>query len=293
MDSVEKIKLFTDSCSDLPDHILEKYDIEMLGTPVHFGDERYKDRVDLKPEDFYKKINKNESLPKTSRISPNVFENKFRKALNNGYKVLSINFSSNLSGIFESAVIAKNNIGSDNIKIIDSKSASTGFGLSVLKAASAKEKGKSFEEIIEITKKSCAHMEHIFAVGSLEMLKRGGRISASKAFIGSVLNIKPILHFQDGEILPLHKVRGQKKMFNYLMQIMEERGHDLENQIIGLNHSANRELAENLKEMIEKKYNIDEFFISEIGAAIGSHVGHDTVSLFFMNKEKVAEITVA
>ena len=289
---MKKIKIITDSCSDLPDSILEKYDIEMLGTPVNVGEERYKDRMDLKPEKFYKKISEAEVVPKTSRISPAVFENKFKKAINNGHKVLSINFSSNLSGIFESAVIAKKNIGSDDIKVIDSKSASTGFGLSVLKAAKAKNEGKSFEEIIELTKNSCAHMEHIFAVGSLEMLKRGGRISASKAFIGNVLNIKPILHFQDGEILPLHKVRGKKKMFNYLLKMMEERGHNLENQIIGLNHSANRELAEKLKEMIKERYNINEFFISEIGAAIGSHVGHDTVSVFFMNKNKVADIDV-
>ena len=292
MNKVENIKIFTDSCSDLPDHTLEKYEIEMLGTPVHFGEENYRDRIDLKPDKFYEKISEKESMPKTSRISPNIFESKFKKAINNGYKVLSINFSSNLSGIFESAVIAKKNIGSDDIKIIDSKSASTGFGLSVLKAAKAREEGKSFEEIIEITKNSCAHMEHIFAVGSLEMLKRGGRISASKAFIGNVLNIKPILHFQDGEILPLHKVRGKKKMFDYLLKVMEERGHNLSNQIIGLNHSANRELAENLKDEIERNYDIDEFFISEIGAAIGSHVGHNTVSVFFMNKNKVADISV-
>lgn len=292
-EKVEKIKIITDSCSDLPDSTLEKYDIEMLGTPVHFGEERYKDRIDLKPEEFYEKISEKEVIPKTSRISPNFFEKKFKKAINNGYKVLSINFSSNLSGIFESAAIAKKNIGSDDIKVIDSKSASTGFGLSVLKAAQAKKEGKSFEEIIEITKNSCAHMEHIFAVGSLEMLKRGGRISAGKAFIGNVLNIKPILHFQDGEILPLHKVRGKKRMFDYLLKMMEERGHNLDNQIIGLNHSSNRELAENLKEKIKQKYNINEFFVSEIGAAIGSHVGHNTVSVFFMNNDKVADINVA
>jgi len=293
MNKVEKIKIFTDSCSDLPDHTLKKYDIEMLGTPVNFGEENFRDRIDLKPDEFYKKIDENEVIPKTSRISPNIFENKFKKALDNGYKIISINFSSNLSGIYESAALAKKNIGSDDIRVIDSKSASTGFGLSVLKAAKAREEGKSFEEIIDITKHSCAHMEHIFAVGSLEMLKRGGRISASKAFIGNVLNIKPILHFQDGEILPLHKVRGKKKMLKYLIRMMEERGHNLSDQIIGLNHSANRELAEDLKEKIEENYDINEFFISEIGAAIGSHVGHNTVSVFFMNKNKVADINVA
>ncbi len=289
---MEKIKIFTDSCSDLPDKTLEKYDIEMLGTPVSFGEENFEDRIDLKPEEFYEKLNDTDSLPKTSRISPNVFIEKFQQALDDGYKVLSINFSSELSGIFESAALAKKNIGSDDIKVIDSKSASTGFGLSVLKAARALEEGMSFNEIIKLVEHSCGHMEHIFAVGSLEMLRRGGRISAGKAFVGNVLNIKPILHFQNGKILPLTKVRGKKRMFEYLLEVMEERGYNLSEQLIGLNHSANRELAESLKNEIKNRYDIKEFFISEIGAAIGSHVGHNTVSVFFMNKEKVADITV-
>ena len=135
-------------------------------------------------------------------------------------------------------------------------------------------------------------MEHIFAVGSLDMLKRGGRISAGKAFIANVLNIKPILHFQDGKIIPLDKVRGKKRMMDYLIQIMDERADNIEDQLIGINHSANRKLAESLKDKIEKKYNVKEFLISEIGAAIGSHVGHNTVSVFFLNDEEVADITV-
>lgn len=289
---MNKIMLFTDSCSDLPDDILREYGIEMVHTPVYFGEESYKDRDDLKPPDFYKKLNESNELPKTSRIPPGLFESKFRSALKKGYKVISINFSSELSGIFESAAIAKNNIGSDNITVIDSKSASTGFGLSVLKAARAMHNGESIENIIELIKYSCGHMEHIFAVGSLDMLKKGGRISAGEAFIGNVLNIKPILHFQEGKILPLTKVRGEKRMFDYILNIMEERGDDIEDQIIGLNHSANLKLAEKLQSMIEKRYNVNQFFISEIGAAIGSHVGHNTVSVFFLNKEKVADINV-
>jgi DegV family protein with EDD domain len=276
----------------LPDEILEKYDIEMISTPVHFGDDVYKDREDLSPSEFYKKINEIDSIPKTARISPNEFRKEFEKALNNGYKVLSINFSSQLSGIFESAVLAKKMIGSDNIKVIDSKSASTGFGLSVIKAARALEEGKSFEEIIEMTRYNCAHMEHIFAVVSLDMLQRGGRISSGEAFIGNVLNIKPILHFKNGEILPLTKVRGRKRMLRFLVNIMEERGNDLQDQVIGINHSANKELAEKLKGMISQKYGINNYFISEIGAAIGSHVGHNTVSVFFLNQEKLADIQV-
>lgn len=292
MKDMEKVKIFTDSCSDIPGKILDKYNIKMIPTPVNFGDEVYLDRETLSPKEFYKELNQTDEMPKTSRISPGVFVDEFQKALDEGYKVLSINFSSGLSGIFESAVVAKNTIGSSDIHIIDSKSASTGFGLSVLKAAKAIDEGTTLGKVIEEVVDSCAHMEHIFAVGSLEMLKRGGRISSSKAFIGNVLNIKPILHFQDGEILPLSKVRGKKRMMDYLIEMMEERGYKIKDQIIGINHSANPELARKMKAKIEKRFGVKEFFISEIGAAIGSHVGHDTVSVFFLNSKRVADIKV-
>ena len=289
---MEKVRIFTDSCSDLPDEVRKRYDIQMISTPVNFGEKDYKDRQNLSPSEFYQKLDEIDGVPKTARISPDVFRDRFEKSLDAGYKVLSINFSSELSGIFESAAIAKKMIGSDDVRVIDSKSASTGFGLSVIRAARAAKNGKNMDEIVELTRNNCAHMEHIFAVGSLEMLKRGGRISTGEAFIGNVLNIKPILHFQDGEILPLSKVRGRKRMLKFLIDIMQERGYNIEDQVIGINHSANRELAEKIKNMINKRYGIEDFFISEIGAAIGAHVGHNTVSVFFQNKEKVADIQV-
>ncbi len=289
---MDKVKIFTDSCSDLPADVLNKYEIEMLPTPVHFGDQIYGDRSELSPPEFYNKLDESSEMPKTSMITPDTFMKSFKNALAEGYKVLSINFSSELSGIFESAVIAKRNIGSDDITIIDSKSASIGLGLSVYLAARALKAGKSLEEVIKMTRYNCSHMEHIFAVGSLDMLKKGGRISKGKAFIGNVLNIKPILHIQDGKILPYSRTRGKKKMMEFLLKMMDDRGHKLTEQIIGVNHSGNKELAEKIKNMIKDRYGISEFLVSEIGAAIGAHVGRNTVSVFFFNSEEVANIEI-
>ncbi len=290
---MEKVRVFTDSCSDLPEKVLKEYNIHMVPTPVHFGNRDFLDRGDLEPADFYCKLDQEAELPKTSQINPGVFVQKFSRALDEGYKVLSINFSSKLSGIFNSAVLAKETIGSENIYVIDSRSASVGFGLSVLKAAHWLKAGKDLEKVIELTLDHCSRMEHIFAVGSLEMLKRGGRISKTSALVGNVLKIKPVLHFQDGEILPLTKVRGKKKMLDYLVDIMEDRGDRIgEQEIIGINHSANPALAEKVKLMIQKRYGNSNFLVSEIGAAIGSHVGKDTVSVFFLNRDKIAEAEV-
>ena len=289
---MDKIKIITDSCSDLPFALVEEYGIRMLPTPVHFGDKIYHDRGNLFPEEFYNKIDEAKELPKTSQITPTVFREEFEKALAAGFKVLSINFSSKLSGILQSAILAKEEIGSDAIHIIDSRCASVGFGMSVVRAARLIGKGMELEEVIKETINYCSHMEHIFAVGSLEMLKRGGRISKTTALIGSVLNIKPILHFQDGEILPLSKVRGSKKMYDYLLGVMAEKGDNLpEQEFIGINHSGNPGMAEKMRDKIEEEFGInrEKFIISEIGAAVGSHVGRNTVSVFFQNKNKVAE----
>ncbi len=231
-------------------------------------------------------------MPSTSQISPGKYEQVFREELKKDNQVLALCFSGELSGIFQSAALAKKNIGSDDIKVVDTRSASIGFGMTVLRVAKAIKEGKTLSELIEIAVDSAAYMEHIFAVGSIEMLKRGGRISGGKAMIANVLNIKPILHFEDGEILPYSKVRGKKKMMQFLIDEMKEAGERPEREMIGINHSASPELAEKIKLKIENKFGTEEFLIGEIGAAIGSHAGPGTVSVFFRGKEKIAEPVV-
>lgn len=285
---MSKIKIITDSCSDLPDHIIQRYDIKMLPTPVHIGDESFLDRETLTTDEFYKKLEEG-VMPSTSQISPGKYEQVFKEELDKKNQVLALCFSGELSGIFQSAALAKKNIGSNDIKVVDTRSASIGFGMTVLRVAKALEQGKNLAELTEIAIDSAAYMEHIFAVGSIEMLKRGGRISGGKALIANVLNIKPILHFEDGEILPYSKVRGKTKMLQFLVDEMKESGAEPGSEMIGINHSASPELAEKIQKKIENKFGTEEFLIGEIGAAIGSHAGPGTVSVFFRGKEKVAE----
>ncbi|MGM0413621.1 MAG: DegV family protein [Bacillota bacterium] len=285
---MSQIKIITDSCSDLPDHIIKKYDIKVLPTPVHIGDESFLDGKTLTTNEFYKKLEEG-AMPSTSQISPGKYEKIFKEELDKGNQVLTLCFSGELSGIFQSAALAKKNIGSDDIRVIDTRGASIGFGMTVLRVAKALKEGKSFSELIELAIESSAHMEHIFAVGSIEMLKRGGRISGGKALIANVLNIKPILHFEDGEIIPYSKVRGKKKMLQFLIDEMEKSGLALETEMVGINHSASPELADKIQKKIKNKFGTEEFLVGEIGAAIGSHAGPGTVSVFFRGKEKVAE----
>lgn len=281
---MEKIKIITDSACDLDGSYLDELGVTVVPLSVHFGSEAYYDRVTIDPKTFYKKLNESEELPKTSQVTPVNFVEEFRKYLNDGYYVISLCFSSALSGTYQSACIAKEMLDTEKLTVIDTKAASVGFGLIVREAALMVKSGKSKEEIINRVEFLIPRMEHIFAVGSLDMLKRGGRISTTQAVMGKLLNVKPILQFDNGYIVPYDKVRGEKGIIKKMIETMKERGHDIQNQIIGLNYSWDDALCMQLKDEIQKEFGVREFVVSEIGAAIGSHVGPGTVAVFFLHK---------
>lgn len=281
---MNKIKIITDSACDLDVEYLEKLNVHMVPMSVHFGEEAFYDRVTIKPGDFFDKLKRYEGLPKTSQINPAAFVEEFTKYLNEGYHIICICFSSGLSGTYQSACIAKDMIGKGEIDVIDSKAASVGFGLIVREAALMSNEGRAREEIIERVEYMRDRMEHIFAVGSLEMLKKGGRITTSQAVMGKLLNVKPILQIEKGFIIPYDKVRGEKGIIKKMIETIKERGHEIESQVIGLNYAGDTELCMQLKNEIEKEFGVKDFVVSEIGAAIGAHAGLGTVSVFFMRK---------
>lgn len=287
---MSKVKIITDSCSDLPDHIIEKYDIEFLNIPVNINNNIYYDRADLQPADFYNLLAEEKEVPKTSRITPQEFIESYQRYIDQYDEILVIAFSSKLSGILESAVLAKRELNTDKVKIIDSKAASVGQGLLVYQAAKMLADGTSLEEVIKTIMDNASRLEHIFAVGDIEMLKKGGRISKTKALMANVLNIKPILHIQDGEILPHDKVRGKKRMISYLMKEIEKKADNPSSQIMAITYSKEEKEALNLKKKIEEKFKPQEVFISEIGAAVGSHAGPGTLAVVFKNSKKIADV---
>jgi DegV family protein with EDD domain len=126
-------------------------------------------------------------------------------------------------------------------------------------------------------------MEHIFTVDDLEYLYRGGRVSKTAAFVGSLLKIKPILHVEDGKLIPLEKMRGSKKLLGRLTEIMEERGTDWENQTIGISHGDDLERANKLADIMKEKFHPKEIVIEMVGSVIGAHSGPGTIALFFLN----------
>ncbi len=282
---MSRLLIYADNGCDLDEDIIDKLGIKLFHMSVILNGNTYKDRVDISPPEFYQLIAQSDVMPTTAQINPGEFQAEFEKVMNESEdEIVYIAFSSGLSGTYQSACVARDNVNPERITVIDSKSASTGYALTVIRAAKAVAAGKSKKEVITEIEDNINRVQHIFMVGNFEMLKRGGRISSTSAALGNLLNIKLILHFVDGKIVPLEKIHGVKKAKKRMLQIMEERGYNLQEQLIGIDYSVDYEGALEIKKMIENKFGCREFIISEIGAVIGSHVGAGTFSIFFLGK---------
>jgi len=279
------IRLYTDNACDLELDYLSQLQVKVFHMPVTIQGQTYRDRLSIDPPEFYRLISQPGVVPTTAQITPGEFQQEFEKVIaETDDDVIYIAFSSALSGTYQSACLARDLVNPQRITVIDSKSASVGMGLTVIRAARAIAAGKDKNQVIAEIEDNIRRIQHLFIVGSFEMLKRGGRVSSASAALGNLLNIKLLLHFVDGAIVPLEKAHGFKKARKRMLDIMEERGNNLADQLIGINHSAAYESALELKGMIEERFGCRNFVISEIGAAIGAHVGAGTISVFFLTE---------
>lgn len=284
------VKILSDSACDLPESLIKEYNIEILPIVVIKDDKEYLDNITIKPEEVYEGM-RNGDIYKTAQIPPHLFNEKFLEYANNGDNVIYIAFSSGLSGTYQTSLFVKESILEQypefDLDIIDSKAATSGFGLMVLKAAQMAKEGKTKEDIIHMLEFYTAHMEHIFTVDDIEYLFRGGRVSRTQAFVGGLLNIKPVLNVEEGKLVPLEKIRGKNKVLKTMINIMEERSKDgdLRNQTIGISHGDDIESALKLKDMIAESYGTTNFIINTIGAAIGAHAGPGTLAITFLNEK--------
>ncbi|MCC5803035.1 DegV family protein [Rossellomorea vietnamensis] len=281
------VKLFADSASDLPAAYFNEHNIELLPLKVHIDGQDYEDLITIEPKTVFDKI-RDGHMPKTSQVSPDLFLKKFTQLAESNQSGIYIAFSSQLSGTYQTAVMIRDQVKEDHpdldLTIIDSKCASLGYGLVVMKAAELLNNGGTKEEIIEASRFNSEHMEHLFTVEDLEYLAKGGRVSKASAFLGGLLNIKPLLHVEDGKLVPIEKMRGKKKLLKRILDVMEERGDDLSNQVIAISHGDDEGLALEMKQLIEEKFSPKDVYISIIGCAIGSHTGTGTLAIFFLNQ---------
>lgn len=283
------VKILTDSASDLSESYYNEYNVEMVPLTVHLDEKEFEDGKTIAPKTIYDAM-RDGKTPTTSQVSPQWFKTIFTTHAKANQPLIYLAFSSGLSGTFQAAKLSENEVKEDypeaQIHVIDTKCASLGYGLIVIQAAKMAQNGASADEIMDTIQFQTAHMEHIFTVDDLEYLYRGGRVSKTAAFVGTLLKIKPILHVEDGKLIPLEKLRGSKKIFQRMLSIMEERGTDLKNQTIGISHGDDIERAEQLATMIKEKFGVEHIVIEMVGSVIGAHSGPGTIALFFLNKTK-------
>jgi DegV family protein with EDD domain len=266
------IRIVTDSTSALPKDFVEKYNIVVVPLKVAFEDEVYKDGVDINPEMFFEKIKKTNIFPKTSQPSVEDFYNVY-KEMEDTDAIISIHISSKLSGTVGSANSAKMMLPfSEKIYVIDSEVTEFALGYMVIEIARAIEEGKNLNEIFGIIEKMKKDKEILFTVDTLEYLYRGGRIGAAQAWMGSILQIKPILELRDGVIEPVERVRTKSKVKNRIFEIMKERIGDTPVKV-AFAYSDNEEEVKAISEEAKQIFNIKEMFCVSFSCTILSHIG--------------------
>jgi DegV family protein with EDD domain len=278
------IRIVVDSTSDLTDEIIEKYNIKMVPLTVNFENESFLDKVELSTKEFFDKLEAAEKLPTTTLVSPGTFVEVFSEILLEGDQVLGLFIASELSGTYDSARMAKDMIGSEDIHLIDTKSVCLGSFALVLEAIRLVEEKKPIEEIVNELEALKEKTVVVAALDTLKYLEKGGRLSKGQAVIGSLLNIKPIIAVKDGKISVIDKIRGRNKTIKWFDEWIEKNNFDLSDKTVLLFHGRAYEQLKVLRNTIEEKYNIKNIIEQEIGAVIGTHAGPGVLGIGFINK---------
>ncbi|AWB44747.1 DegV family protein [Paenibacillus sp. CAA11] len=277
------IKIITDSGSDLPLDVVEKFDVDIVPLPVHFGHEVMPEGMDT--QNFYSKMRESKDLPKTASPSPQVFLNKFLE-VEAGTDILVICMSSNISSTYHTAILAKEMYeeeGHQNaIEIIDSRNFSGGLALIVYMAAKWSLTCSSLKELKQMVLNKIKSVNAYFTLTTLENVIKGGRLKRLPGAVASVLNIKLLLKISaEGTVEVVEKTRGTSKAINHLLAKLEDKEHDYEKAIVAIVHSNCEQLALQIKKLILDKYPFKEVLLSCMGPVMGTYAGEGGIGIAF------------
>lgn len=271
---MKKIKIICESMSDLPDNLQQEYDVELLPINIVFDGKEYKSGVDISTNDFYKMLRNSKSMPTTSQITYANFKEIFEGYLKEDNIVLYMSGSSAASGTYQSATLAKNDIESDDIYVFDTFSISIGGGILVQKAAEMVKQGHNIDYIINKLEEYKNKVHVFFSVDTLDYLQKGGRISSTKATIGTLLNIKPILNIEDGLVKQKGQVRGTKKIMPALIEnIKSVVDGDFSNKDVYVGYGDDLSIKDELVEKVKKELSPRNVYTFQIGSCVASHSG--------------------
>ena len=276
-----KIVVVTDSTAYIPEEALGDFDIPVIPLWLIWGDERFRDGVDIDPPTFYSRLPESEVFPTTSQPSAGEFVDFFQQAGEGTEAIVGVFISSKLSGTVASALAAKIQLPDLDIRVVDSLSTSMGQGFAVLAAARAAAAGKSVDEVVATAESVRDRMHLLFAVDTLEYLHRGGRIGGAKRLLGTALNLKPLLHVENGRIEALASVRTKRKAVARMLDVTEERlgGRRIAEAAV-LDVDAPTE-GHSVAELMKERFDLSVVYRTMVSPTIGTHAGPGTVGVCF------------
>ena len=278
-----KTAIVTDSTAAFTPAIIEELQLHVIPLNIHWDGTSYVDFVDITPAEFYKKLATSKTLPTTSQPSAAAFAQVYEELLTQDYDVLTLPISSKLSGTYDSAMMAAAQFPAGRIEVFDTLVTSSPLNGIVIKTARAAKKGASLLECSNIARDAASRTKIYFAVETLEYLHKGGRINTASAFLGTALNLKPILSFEDGLIVPVERVRTSRKAHERLLDLVEEFvGPHGKIEFLGLVSADAEEALEELRQEAHARFQIEEEMVTDMSPVLGCHVGNGTVGISFL-----------
>lgn len=285
--TVKNVKILIDSASDISLETAKKYNIDILGQNIIFGDETFVETTELSPSEFYEKLEKFGGIPKTAQINITKITEKYEQYYKD-FDIIFITISSKASGTFQSANLAKDMFLEEHpdasIDVFDGFNLSLGYGRLGIAAAKMAQDGKGKDEILKEIARLRDKAEVIFVVDDLSYLQKGGRISPTAKILGNVLDIKPVLTIKDGLVTNLDKVRGAKKVYGKLVELMMSNIDLDEKHTVYIIHGNAPDKVEKLKEKIAEMTNITDIEVGEVGASVGTNTGAGVIALTYLKK---------
>ncbi len=264
------VSVVVDSTSDLPEQVKSSHGITSVPLTVTFGDQSYKDGIELTPAEFLTRLKASEIPPTTSQPPITAFAEVFSKEIERGHDVLCVTIASELSGTFNAARLAADSVESSRVRILDSRTVSIHLGLGALAAARAAADGADLDGVESAATDAISRSQIFVVLETLEFLRRGGRIGKAQALVGSVLSLKPVLTIRDGQVTPLERVRTWRKALDRMFELIREQG-PLE--ALAVYHVGNESDAKAMAERLSDLVSPDEILIGEIGPVVTTYAG--------------------
>ena len=273
------VRIVTDSTADLEPAQQREFEITVVPLNVHFGDQVFRDRVDLSGEEFFRRLRTAQQLPRTSQPSVGSFEEAFRRIREKGDDVVAVHLSSKVSGTYNAALMAAQSVDKDRIDVVDSETASMALGFLALEAAERAKRGASRDQVRAHVEKLVPKAKVLCGIDTLHYLEKGGRIGRARALLGSLLNVKPMVTLKDGAVEPLGRARSRTQLVDRLVQLLTREGKLSRLAVL---HGAALQDAEKLRERVRPSYPDLEISLTEVGPVLGTHTGPGVIGFTYL-----------